>query len=349
MPLIVAPQFPNNRFHPFLILTILVSTKASFMTWKPSATFEALHARAALNRSIREFFIETNALEVELPILNHAPVADMNIEPIAVPASDVMPRLFLHTSPEYSMKRLLCAGSCDIYALGKVFRAGEAGSRHNPEFTMLEWYRLGMDHQELMHEVADLLEEIFDDSETELEHAPIFLTYQQVVIQYTGLDPFIASNEEIKEIGIALASADLELTRDGWLDMIMSHKVEKSLPNNQLVFIYNYPASQAALAKLNEDDDGHIIAERFEVYLNGLELANGYHELTDSQEQRQRFDKELQETDRPIDEKLLLAMGDDEAGLPDCAGVAMGIDRILMMQLGVKTIAEVISFDIHSA
>jgi lysyl-tRNA synthetase class 2 len=200
-----------------------------------------------------------------------------------------------------------------------------------------------------MHEVADLLEELFDDSETELEHAPIFLTYQQVVVQYAGLDPFTASNEEIKDLGIALAGADLELSLDGWLDMIMSHKVEKSLPKNQLVFIYNYPASQAALAKLSEDDDGHIIAERFEVYLNGLELANGYHELTDSQEQRQRFDKELQETDRPIDEKLLLAMGDDEAGLPDCAGVAMGIDRILMMQLGIKTIAEVISFDIHSA
>lgn len=314
------------------------------MTWQPSATLAALHARAALNRNIRDFFIETNALEVELPILNHAPVADMNIEPIEVAATELMPRLYLHTSPEYSMKRLLCAGSGDIYALGKVFRAGEAGGRHNPEFTMLEWYRIGMDHQGLMHEVADLLEELFEDSEIELEDAPTFLTYQQAVIQYAGLDPLTADDQEIAELGIALAGSDLELNRDGWLDMIMSHKVEKALPKNQLVFIYNYPASQAALAKLNIDDNGQEIAERFEVYLNGLELANGYHELTESAEQRQRFEKEIAGTDRPLDEKLLTAMDHKEAGLPDCAGVAMGLDRILMLQLGSKSIAEVISF-----
>jgi lysyl-tRNA synthetase class 2 len=314
------------------------------MNWKPSANLAALHARAAINRSIREFFIETNALEVELPILNRAPVADMNIEPIAVPATEVMPKLYLHTSPEYSMKRLLCAGSGDIYSLGKVFRAGEAGGRHNPEFTMLEWYRVGMDHQELMHEVADLLDELFSDSEIKFEDAPLFLTYRQAVIQYAGVDPFSATDDEIRNLGITLAGGDLDLNRDGWLDMIMSHKVEKALPQNQLVFIYNYPASQAALAKLNKDDNGQIIAERFEVYLNGLELANGYHELTNSKEQRSRFDKELAGTDRPIDEKLLAAMSGVEAGLPDCAGVAMGIDRILMLQLSADSIAEVISF-----
>jgi lysyl-tRNA synthetase class 2 len=316
--------------------------------WRPCASLAALRARAVLNRSIRDFFFETDALEVELPILNHAPVADMNIEPIAVPASNVMPALYLHTSPEYSMKRLLCAGSGDIYALGKVFRAGESGGRHNPEFTMLEWYRLGIDHQALMHEVADLLAELFNDSNIELIDAPLFLTYQQAVMQYAGLDPFTTNDDEIKQLGIQLAGDDLALNRDGWLDMIMSHKVEKDLPENQLVFIYNYPASQAALAKLNKDDHGHVIAERFEVYLNSLELANGYHELTDSQEQRQRFEKELKGTDRPIDEKLLIAMADDEAGLPDCAGVAMGIDRILMLQLGAQTIAEVISFSADS-
>ena len=319
------------------------------MNWKPSATLEALHARAALNRSIREFFIETNALEVELPILNNAPVSDMNIEPIEVSATDSMPKLYLHTSPEYSMKRLLCSGSGDIYALGKVFRAGETGGRHNPEFTMLEWYRVGMDHQELMHEVADLLDELFSDSDVELEDTPQFLTYQQAMIDHAGLDPFSASDEAVKSLGIELAGGNLELNRDGWLDMIMSHKVEKALPQNQIIFIYNYPSSQAALAKLNEDENGQVVAERFEVYLNSLELANGYHELTDSQEQRVRFEKELLGTERPIDEKLLAAMSDSEAGLPNCAGVAMGIDRILMLQLGVKRIAEVISFDIHSA
>ena len=315
------------------------------MNWKPSATLEALHSRANLNRSIREFFIETSALEVELPILNHAPVADINIEPIEVAATDVMPKLYLHTSPEYSMKRLLCAGSGDIYALGKVFRAGEAGARHNPEFTMLEWYRIGMDHQELMHEVSDLLEELFCDSDIALEDSALFITYQQAVIEYAGLDPFSACDIEIKALGAELAGADLELNRDGWLDMIMSHQVEKALPRNQLVFIYNYPPSQAALAKINHDENNELIAERFEVYLNSIELANGYHELTDSAEQRARFEKELamdNSTDRPIDAKLLAAMAD--AGLPECAGVAMGIDRVLMLQLGAETLSEVISF-----
>lgn len=314
--------------------------------WKPSATLEALQARASLNRTIREFFIETNALEVELPILNRAPVADMNIEPIEVAASDVMPKLYLHTSPEYSMKRLLCAGSGDIYALGKVFRAGEAGGRHNPEFTMLEWYRVGMDHQELMHEVADLLDELFEDSQVELEDSPVFITYQQAVIEYAGLDPLNTADEDIKQLGIKLAGANLELNRDGWLDMIMSHQVEKALPQNRLVFIYNYPASQAALAKIAQDEQGQLMAERFEVYLNGLELANGYHELTDSIEQKARFEKELAGTDRPLDKKLLSALA-DSAGLPDCAGVAMGLDRILMLQLGADKISEVISFSVE--
>lgn len=314
------------------------------INWKPSATLEALHARAALNRTIREFFIETNALEVELPILNRAPVADMNIEPISVAATEAMPMMYLHTSPEYSMKRLLCAGSGDIYALGKVFRAGEAGRRHNPEFTMLEWYRVGMDHLALMLEVADLLDELFEDSQVKLADSPVFMTYQQAVIEYTGFDPLNADDEDIKQLGITLAGADLELNRDGWLDMIMSHRVEKALPQNRLVFIYNYPASQAALAKIAQDEQGQLVAERFEVYLNGLELANGYHELTDSIEQKVRFEKELAGTDRLIDEKLLEALGDKAAGLPDCAGVAMGLDRILMLQLGANKISEVISF-----
>lgn len=326
------------------------------MIWKPTATLDALRARAALNRCIREFFIETDALEVELPMLNSAPVADMNIVPIEVSETTEMPCLYLHTSPEYSMKRLLCAGSGDIYSLGKVFRAGESGGRHNPEFTMLEWYRVGVNHQELMQEVADLLDDLFESSQVELEESPLFITYQQAVIEHAGLDPFNADDNEIKQLGIKLAGADLGLSTEGWLDMIMSHQVEKLLPHNRLVFIYNYPPNQAALAKLNVDESGQLIAERFEVYLNGLELANGYHELTDAVEQRQRFEKELSGTERPIDEKLLAAMTESKidevvekstekrTGLPDCSGVALGIDRVLMMQLGAKTIAEVISF-----
>jgi len=305
--------------------------------WQPTASIETLKARAEVNAQIRDFFQQLDVMEVETPLLNSAPVADPNIDPVEVYGTAGIDKLYLHTSPEYSMKRLLCAGSGDIYSLGKVFRAGEAGGRHNPEFTMLEWYRLGFDHFELMQEVADLLVELLGD------YPQQSLSYLSAMVRYAQLDPFTATDEAIKAKGIKLAGCDLELNRDGWLDIIMSHQVEKNLPAEQFTFIHSYPASQAALAKVNLDENGNKIAERFEVYFHGIELANGYHELTDVVEQKQRFGIEMSATGRPQNVQLLSAMS--EGGLPECAGVAMGIDRILMLQSGRSNISEVLSFD----
>lgn len=312
----------------------------STSNWHPSASLEALKARAALNAQIRDFFQQLDVMEVETPLLNSVPVADPNIDPVEVHGTAGRDRLFLHTSPEYSMKRLLCAGSGDIYSLGKVFRAGEAGGRHNPEFTMLEWYRLGFDHFELMHEVADLLVELLGDFPQQS------LSYRQAMIDYAQLDPFSATDQEVELKGIQLAGCDLQLKRDGWLDIIMSHQVEKQIPAHQFSFIHSYPASQAALAKITQDDEGHAIAERFEVYFQGLELANGYHELQNADEQRERFEAELAGTDRAVDERLLAAMSDRQ--LPACAGVAMGLDRLLMVKSAAESITQVLSFDFRN-
>lgn len=297
--------------------------------WRPTATTECLQLRANTYRLIRQFFAERDVLEVDTPLLCQAPVCDPNIEPVAAGER------YLHTSPEYAMKRLLCAGSGDIYQLCKVFRQGEAGSRHNPEFTLLEWYRVGWTYSQLMAEVEALLQALLSET---IQHT-LHLTYAQALANYANLEYATLSAEDIQQYGIQLAGADLQLTTDSWLDLIISHRVEPNLPENTLVFIRDYPASQAALAKVRQGDT-HPVAERFEVYLNGMELANGYQELTDAGEQRQRFQQEAQ--GRRIDENLLSAM---EHGLPECAGVAVGIDRVLMLQAGKNDIAGVLSFD----
>ena len=296
--------------------------------WRPGAANIQLQQRAQLNRLIREFFYLRGVMEVETPQLCQAAVTDPNIASIEAQGR------FLHTSPEYAMKRLLCADSGDIYQICKVFRSGEAGQRHNPEFTMLEWYRVGWDHFRLMDEVQQLLQAVLQDRISQR----ITLTYHQAVQQYAGLDLQVADDGDIQQLGISIAGADLQLNRDGWLDIIMSHIVEPGLPKNTLVFIHDYPASQAALAKVRCDHQG-AFAERFEVYFNGVELANGYHELTDAAEQRQRFEEEA--AGRDLDERLLTAM---ISGLPACAGVALGLDRLLMVLLKEDLIDRVLSF-----
>lgn len=305
------------------------------LDWQPGASLEALEKRARLNGRIRDFFRQRQVLEVETPLLCQAPVTDPNIEPIEAE------QRYLHTSPEYAMKRLLCAGSGDIYQLAKVFRRGEAGRRHNPEFTMLEWYRVGWDHEQLMTEVEQLLRHVLVDEVLAgallLSEQSLTLSYAQALQQFADISLAQASDALLRQRGIALAGQDLELDRDGWLDVIMSHQVEPALPRDTLVFIHSYPASQAALARV-VGEGAASYAERFEVYLNGVELANGYHELTDAAEQRRRFHKEAQ--GRPLDERLLAAL---EHGMPDCAGVAMGIDRLLMLMMA-KNIDEVLSF-----
>lgn len=303
-------------------------------TWLPSAPRSALEARQQLYRSIREFFYSRSVLEVETPLLSQAPVADPNITPMQAQ------QRWLHTSPEYAMKRLLCAGYGDIYQICKVFRDGEAGARHNPEFTMLEWYRVGWTYTQLISEVAELLQQLLAARFPKLPC--LHLTYAQALDTYAQLDVHQCSTEAIAKRGQQLANADLALDRDGWLDIIMSHQVEPALPRNTLVFIDEFPASQAALAKLANNAQGVQIAQRFEVFFNGMELANGYQELTDAKQQLQRFQDELKDTTRPHDAHLIAAL---EAGLPDCAGVALGLDRVLLHLLEATHIAQVLSFD----
>lgn len=309
-------------------------------SWCPSANLTALRVRAVLYSSIRQFFQLRGALEVETPILNQAPVSDPNIDPM-----QTIEERFLHTSPEYAMKRLLCAGAGDIYQIAKVFRQGEAGRRHNPEFSMLEWYRVGWTYEQLMDEVAELVVLMLGQTAdaSEAERPPrLTLSYQQVLFEYAGIDVQQATAEEIQQKGIELAGGDLGLDRDGWLDVIMSHAVEPALPRNTLVFVHEFPASQAALARVVENESGQKVAQRFELFWNGSELANGYQELTDAEEQARRFSLD----GRLVDQRLLDAMAH---GLPECAGVAIGLDRILMHRLGVETISEVLAFDWNRA
>ena len=279
--------------------------------------------------------------------MSSAAVTDPHIESYAidVPQGD-KPR-YLHTSPEFAMKRLLAAGYGSIYQICKVFRQGEAGRQHNPEFTMLEWYRLDFDHHRLMDEVDSLLRQLLEGSLKLGE--TLRLTYRDAFVQYVGLDPHTASTEQLqakaRERGIEVTGLN-DIDKDPWLDLLMTHLVEPNLPDDRPVFIYDYPASQAALARIRQDEPP--VAERFELYLSGMELANGFHELTDGEEQRQRFvtDNRARVTaglaSMPIDEHFLAAL---EAGLPSCAGVALGLDRVLMLAVGAESISKVLAFD----
>ena len=299
-----------------------------------------MRARSLFYQQIRAFFAQRDVLEVDTPILAAAPVTDPNIEPMQTTEGR-----WLHTSPEYAMKRLLCAGSGDIWQLCKVFRAGEAGSKHNPEFSMLEWYRVGWDHHQLMDEVRDLVRTLFAPRWSALPE--LRMSYAAAFMQYAGIDVHHAHDDVLHAKGIELAGQDLELNRDGWLDIIMSHLIEPSLPTNTLVFIDAFPASQAALAKITHGENDIAVAQRFELFFNGTELANGYHELTDAAEQRRRFNNDARVAGgRKVDVRLLEAL---ESGLPECAGVAMGIDRLLMHRTGATCISEVLAFDWHQS
>ncbi|GAA6134750.1 elongation factor P--(R)-beta-lysine ligase [Oceaniserpentilla sp. 4NH20-0058] len=310
------------------------------MSWKPSASIETLQQRAKLNAYIREFFIQRDVLEVETPQLSKAAVDDANLQPIQANACDSP--VYLHTSPEYPMKRLLAAGSGDIYQICKTFRDGEMGKRHNPEFTMLEYYRLRFDLKSLMDEVAQLIGDYLHIQRR------VELSYAQAFNQFAGIDVFTIDDGELRERVSEFVGAELSLSRDECLDIIMSHVVEPQFPKHALVFIFNYPASQAALANTFVDQNDNELAKRFELYVNGLELANGYHELTDVQEQQARFNRQAgkMEHSRPMDQYFLQAL---EHGLPDCSGVAIGLDRVLMLKQKVESIAQVVSFEFGRA
>ncbi len=323
--------------------------------WRPSASFEALRLRARLNAAIRGFFADRGAAEVETPVLSRAGNTDPNIASFSLEFSgrtDGAPRTrWLRTSPEYPLKRLLAAGFGDCYELGRVFRDGEAGGRHNPEFTMLEWYRVGWDHRRLIHETAALVNTALQLVGRNAQVREI--SYHALYRERLGIDPATATDEELRAALGDVVIDPAGLTRDDWLDLLMTHRLQPSFPADQLLALYDYPASQCALARIREDSaDGVPVAERFELYLGPLELANGYHELADAAEQGARFDHDLQrragrgDVQPPCDESLLAALS---AGLPACAGVALGVDRLMMAMLGTSRIVDVLAFDFARA
>ena len=320
--------------------------------WPPTAAVEALRLRARLNAAIRGFFAERNVLEVETPILSVAGNTDPNIASFPLQFSgrtDGAPRTrWLRTSPEFALKRLLAAGIGDCYELGRVFRDGEAGRRHNPEFTMLEWYRVGWNHQRLIDETAELVGMALGLSgrRAMLER----IAWRDLYHQRLGIDPITAG---VGELQGALGDVRLDpegLTRDDWLDLLLTHRLQPAFADDRMLAVFDYPASQAALARLRPGDPP--LAERFELYLGPLELANGYHELTDAGEQRVRFERDLAvragrgAVTPPMDARLLSAL---RCGLPACAGVALGMDRLLMAMLDTPRIADVLAFPFDRA
>ena len=320
--------------------------------WQPSASLDALRLRARLNAGIRAFFAERGVLEVETPVLSQAGNTDPNIAPFPLEfsgRSEGAPRTrWLRTSPEYPLKRLLAAGVGDCYELGRVFRDGEAGVRHNPEFTMLEWYRVGWDHRQLAEEAAHLVRTAL----ALVGRAAAFeqVAYRDLYRRELGVDP-MSDGDDVLRAALGDVAIDPQgLERDDWLDRLMTHRLQPRFSPDRLLAIHDYPASQCALARIREDEVP--VAERFELYLGPIELANGYHELTDAAEQRARFERDAArrasraQPSPPQDERLLAAMA---SGLPACAGVALGVDRLLMAMQGTPRIADTLAFDFARA
>ncbi len=317
--------------------------------WQPSANIENLLKRTKIIAEIRRFFTDRGLLEVETPVLSEFGVTDLHLSTFSTefiaPFDALSKTLWLGTSPEYHMKRLLAAGSGPIFQISKVFRNEEAGNRHNPEFTMLEWYRPHFDMYRLINEVDDLLQQILDCLPAES------MSYQFAFQEYVGLDPLSATRKELMEAARQQNfMAEEDGDRDTLLQFLFSEMVEPKIGLNAPVVIYHFPSSQAALAQLSPEDQR--VAERFEFYYKGVELANGFHELTDADEQRRRFEQDNRQRQkaglplRAIDERFLGAL---QAGMPNTAGVALGVDRLVMIALGVETIKEVISFSIENA
>ena len=319
-------------------------------TWRPSAGPEMLHARAHLYGRIRGFFAKVGVPEVETPIASHAAAGDPALASLQTNwrgASAQPQTLYLHTSPELPMKRLLAAGSGPIFQICKVFRDGERGRLHHPEFSLLEWYRPHLGYRDLMTEVANLVRHALDRPGLAVRH----IGYRELFRTHLGLDPIHADGKTLRRAAAVIPGCrELDLDRDGWLDLLLTHRIEPKLERDRMTFVYDYPPSQAALARIRPDAEP--VAERFELYLGGMELANGFQELTDPGEQRRRFEADLRERsarglDRlPPDERFLAAL---EAGMPEAAGVALGLDRLLMVATGSTHIDQVLAFPVERA
>jgi lysyl-tRNA synthetase class 2 len=317
--------------------------------WRPTATRAALAARAALLARARAFLSGRGVIEVETPALSRAAAPDLHLASLVVDAPDgaASGNRYLQTSPEYPLKRLLAAGHGDCFALAKVWRVGEVGSHHQPEFTMLEWYRVGWDHRRLMAEVAELIAALLAPRLTLAP--PEVVTYRDAFLQHLGVDPLTAADLALDALMAGSGfDAQMELDRDGKLDLLGSHLVYPRLGQGRVTLLTDFPASQCALARLRPGrDGGPAVAERFEAFVAGIELANGYHELADVVEQRARFESANGARlarglpAMPLDQRLLAALAH---GLPDCAGVALGFDRVVMLALGAGALDEVIAF-----
>lgn len=319
--------------------------------WQPSASLETLRQRAQFIQSIRDFFHQHDVLEVETPMLSAAANTSPHVDSFSTcyrgPGEGHGRRYYLHTSPEFPMKRLLAAGSGAIYQLCKVFRNGELGAKHNPEFTMLEWYRPDWHYQQLMDEVAELVQTLCEVSSTER------ISYGELFQRHFKLDVHQASVNELMEVarksGLQLGEWQQEGV-DFWRDLLMSHVIEPELGAELPLFVYDYPASQAALAQVRSGTPA--VAERFELYWRGVELANGYQELLDASMLEERMREELQRRRQlgleqlPADRHLLAAQ---QSGLPNCAGVALGADRLFMLKQGFRDIRQVLSFSFPNA
>lgn len=320
----------------------------------PRAAVEVLRQRADIIKRIRHFFDSRNFFEIETPILSHDIVVDRYLHPIGISKQDVTGVggdrdhvLWLQTSPEFGMKRVLAAGAEAIYQICKSFRQGEYGDRHNPEFTMLEWYRIGDDLQTGMALLSEFISEILGKPSARE------MSYREVFVWFTKADPFDATIEQLREVaeksGVTVPD-ESESSRDECLNLILSEVIEPQLGLETPVVIYDWPESQSALAKVRPGSPP--VAERFEIYVDGVELANGYHELLDPEEMARRNSINNQHRVRdgspllPEESRLLEAM---RHGIPGCAGVALGIDRLVMLALGAKSIRDVIAFPFDCA
>ena len=310
--------------------------------WQPGASLEILRHRAALLAKLRAFFAGKEILEVETPALARAPATDLHIQSLTTEILDtnITKTFYLQTSPEFAMKRLLAFNAEPIYQIAKAFRHDPLTKHHNPEFTLLEWYRPGFTMGQLMDEVAELLSSLLA-----CDSMPAF-SYRELFEKYLRINPHRVSSDEL----LALTQRQLELsttdlTDTDCLQLLMFSVIEPALP--EFCFVYDYPKAQASLSVIEVDSEEDQVAKRFEVYCRGMELANGYLELTDVQEQRKRFEQDNALRKKkgldvyPLDEKFLSAL---ESGLPACSGVALGIDRLLMAMHELTNIDQAISF-----
>lgn len=326
------------------------------MSWKPTLSWENAQKRAKILQHIRHFFAERNVIEVETPALSLATVTDVYLEAFSCRYNFLMNNshehdvsLYLQTSPEFHMKRLLASGYGCIFQIAKAFRYEEAGRFHNPEFTMLEWYRLGFDHLALMNEIDELLQDILSCPKASM------FTYQDIFIERVRLDPLIATRNELLELinkhgKLSKWLTKTDIDNDILLQFIFSEIIEPEIGKDAPCFVYLFPKSQASLAKLCPNDNR--VAQRFECYYQGIELVNGFNELTDSKIQIQRFQEDNRKRQllglqqKNIDKQFIAALSH---GLPVCSGVALGVDRLVMLALKANHIKEVISFPIDKA